>query len=329
MGKEGVSIILCCFNSEERIAETLSYIQKTEATIPWEVILVNNASTDQTSRVALKQWGLDPVVCLDIVNENTPGLSHARLAGVKKAQFKVLAFVDDDNHIPPSYVQKVHEKFGRVDIGVLGVCARPIFEKEPPTWFQKHQHAYATGELYEQEGNVSEIGNVYGAGMCIRKKVFEDLEALNWKPRLTGRIGAVQMGGEDSELCFAAKLLGYKIWYDPKILIGHLMPASRLSEEKLLSMTAGFGYADVFLLPYEVAWRERINASLPGDSSRESVFSNYMGKKWRLLKLWWNRNSMDPLDYKVQRIRAKAFIEALLGNKVTFLEGFKQVERIF
>jgi glycosyltransferase involved in cell wall biosynthesis len=54
----GVSIIICCHNSAKLLPQTLAHLkaQKNEANVAWEVIVVDNASTDETSRVSLSLW---------------------------------------------------------------------------------------------------------------------------------------------------------------------------------------------------------------------------------------------------------------------------------
>lgn len=324
----GVSVVICCFNSAGIIEETLDHLQKQETTEKWEVIIVNNASTDQTARIALKKWGLLPVTNLEIVNEPEPGLAYARKAGIAKAQYDIISFVDDDNFVPSNWVSEIADTFKNQEIGILGVNAVGQFDSAPPEWYDKHKLAFATGQLYENTGDVSEIGGVYGAGMSIRKKIYAELAAKKWKPQLTGRIGNVQMGGEDSEICLAAKLLGYKIHYNKDLVLHHYIKEDRLSEERLINMTIGFGFADLFLLPYEVAYRAKIAKPQKFDEWRQSVFFNYFSKKIRLLQLALNKKNMSALDYKVAKVRIDAFCETLLARKTSFIEAFGNVDRL-
>ncbi|SOE20909.1 Glycosyltransferase involved in cell wall bisynthesis [Spirosomataceae bacterium TFI 002] len=324
----GVSVVICCFNSEGIVEETLDYLQKQETNVNWEVILVNNASTDQTTRVALKKWGLNPITNLEIINETEPGLTYARKAGIAKAQYDIISFVDDDNFVPANWVSEVANVFRNPEVGILGVTAIGHFDGVPPEWYEKHKHAFATGELYDFSGDVSEIGGVYGAGMSIRKKIYAELSAKKWQPLLTGRIGKVQMGGEDSEICLASKLIGYKIYYAKDLVIQHYIKEDRISEERLVNMTIGFGFADLFLLPYEVAHRSKIGKPQQFDGLRQSVFFNYFSKKVRLLQLYFQKGNMTPLDYKIAKVRIDAFCETILARKTSFIEAFANVDRL-
>ncbi len=62
MAKPGVSIIICCYNSERRLPETLAHLftQQVSEDIPWEIIVVNNASSDATSRIAAQAFSRAP-----------------------------------------------------------------------------------------------------------------------------------------------------------------------------------------------------------------------------------------------------------------------------
>ncbi|NJN42415.1 MAG: glycosyltransferase [Flammeovirgaceae bacterium] len=71
--EEGVSVIICCYNSSSRIEKTLEHLfqQKTNSRLHWEIILVDNASTDQTKATAIKRWsnlGRAEVPWLQLIN---------------------------------------------------------------------------------------------------------------------------------------------------------------------------------------------------------------------------------------------------------------------
>ena len=90
--KAGVSVVICCYNSEARIIPTLQHLAKQECPtdLAWEVILVNNNSSDDTVAVAKKYWEADPNnVHLIVVNEERPGLSFAERARNCKGSLRV------------------------------------------------------------------------------------------------------------------------------------------------------------------------------------------------------------------------------------------------
>ncbi len=73
----GVSVIICCYNSSSRLIPTLNHLAKQEITrhIRWEIVVVNNSSTDNTAEVAIETWKQHNVaVPLYIVDEPVSGL---------------------------------------------------------------------------------------------------------------------------------------------------------------------------------------------------------------------------------------------------------------
>src|SRR5262245_41018784 len=109
MKLQGVSVIVCCYNSADRLPETLKHIamQNVPDSILWEVIIVNNNSTDETEKVAISEWSRYHLsVPFKVVNESKPGLNFARKKGVENAGFSLLLFCDDDNWLDEDYLAK-------------------------------------------------------------------------------------------------------------------------------------------------------------------------------------------------------------------------------
>ena len=78
--------------------------------IPWEVIIVDNASTDNTSEVAREYWNdHNSLAHFQIVKEPEPGLSAARLKGFNTAQYEYMVLCDDDNWLAKDFVRSVYE----------------------------------------------------------------------------------------------------------------------------------------------------------------------------------------------------------------------------
>lgn len=78
----GISIVICCYNSAQRLPLTLVHLaaQKVADNFPWEVIVVNNASTDNTEEAAFSSWDRESIE-MRVVYEPQPGLSYARHRG--------------------------------------------------------------------------------------------------------------------------------------------------------------------------------------------------------------------------------------------------------
>ncbi len=250
---DGVSIVICCYNSSKRITATLEHLQRiTTKGIPWEIILVDNRSDDDTREKALSTWNTNPVTPLNIVTEHNRGLINARIKGVQCAAFEIISFIDDDNWIEPQWVDKVFSIMQNdQSLAACGGFSEGVFEKSPPEWFSDFSFYYAVGKQQNESGYVNpEKGYLWGAGLTIRKKAWNNLFENGFNNLLKGRTGKSLTAGEDSEICFALILQGWKLWYDDSLKLKHFIPSSRLSIQYLMKIYEGFGKAEVILSLY-------------------------------------------------------------------------------
>jgi glycosyltransferase involved in cell wall biosynthesis len=251
----GVSIIICCYNSSSRIRTTLEYLlrQKVPSNILWEVIVVNNASTDNTAQIAEEVWKQSEVsVQLYIVDQPTPGLSFAREKGIEEARYEYLLFCDDDNWLDENYVSNVFRVMRDNEvIGALGGLGIPYFETDPPSKILKYSGIYATGPQREGTGEVC-YPHVYGAGCTYRKSAITYLFNNGFKYQLTGRSGDKMVCGEDHELCYALFLSGYEIWASDKLTFHHFIPASRITTDYIKRNIMGIAQSNFILSIYKL-----------------------------------------------------------------------------
>ncbi len=332
--QKGISIIIACYNSAKVIATTLEHLQnqKNYDGIAWEVILVDNNSTDNTSIIAKEYWNKNPVVPLRIINENIVGEANARKAGIKAASYSILSIVDDDNWVNSDWIKKVNAYFENPEIGLIGCAGEGVFEENTPNWFEENQHAFAIGSLYS--GIFSDIthqGLVPGAGLSIRKIIYDKLFSIGWHPLLAGRVGSKQSAGADSEMCLVTRLLGYKIYYSNELKFQHFTAKHRITWERLKNMTEGFGESDVFTLPYIIIFNESIGKSSILNTMRKFWWFNFIGKKLALF-------ISDPIPFKrisefdqknLIRIRNNAFCKTIWKERKKFSQSFSKLENIF
>jgi glycosyltransferase involved in cell wall biosynthesis len=314
---KGVSIIICCYNSASRIIPTLNCLknQQNYEGINWEILLIDNNSTDDTATIAKKTWENHPNnIELRIINEKKIGQAFARNTGIENSKYEIISFIDDDNWVPENWIKVIFEKFEtHTNLGVLGCNIKGNFEKTPPKWLEPLLIAYAIGKLYDAE-NVTKLGPVYGAGMCVRKAALENLKKRGWVPYLSGRSKEVLLGGDDSEICFAIRQIGYEIHYDKNLTLTHFVPANRLEKSYTLKLCEGFGNADMVLLAYKIAYALKTKA--------EANWLLFLKRQWwvqsmiclkRIIfdqKSWPFATSTDPIKVKLD-----AFLRNLWQEK--------------
>nr|WP_319397852.1 glycosyltransferase [uncultured Carboxylicivirga sp.] len=310
---DGISIIVCCYNSALRLPETIKHIafQKVEQQIDWEVIVINNNSSDNTVAIAKKEWGKYQLsVPFSIYDEPNQGLSYARKKGVTKAKYENIIFCDDDNWLEEHYIQNAYELLNKhLNVGAIGGQGEAVSDTVLPEWFSKYENGYAIGKQASHSGIVNKRGYLWGAGIIIRKNILETVMNLEVKSVLTGRKGSILTAGDDSEMCKWALLLGYDLWYDESLKFKHFIPSPRLSSEYRERMWEGFDISNSIISKYDIL--------LKIVSFNKNRISNFIsGLKLNLTK---NKNV------------SKTYIQFLLGPilKVSSTEDYDFIKKTY
>ena len=214
-----------------------------------ELLLVDNASTDNTSSFAATIWDeLRVPFSLRILKENRPGKGFAIETGYDAAKYSYILTVDDDNWLDKQYLSKAVELFTTYpDISVLQGCSEAVFEADPPSWFADPRMAkqLVVGGPIDEPGYFPEGHyHIWGAGLVIHQKSWLELRQRGFS-FLTSKVPG-KAAGEDSELGLGLSLLGQKFYYSPELKFEHFMPASRLTWEKLKQNFDTFGYVSYY-----------------------------------------------------------------------------------
>lgn len=235
MSKPGVSVVICSYNGASRLPETIRHIagQQVPESIPWEFIVIDNASSDNTAAVAQSEWHKYAYACAQpfrIIPEPQPGLSYARARGFTSAQYDYILMCDDDNWLDPHYIATVYEIMTvHPGIGALGGNGSLIFEEDPPAWVRSFS-VYAAGRQGPKSGPVKRC-TIYGAGCVIRKSAYDLLLQSGHRSLLTDRLGKELSSGGDYELCLTLAIAGFVIWYDERLTFNHFITRDRITVE--------------------------------------------------------------------------------------------------
>jgi glycosyltransferase involved in cell wall biosynthesis len=267
----GVSIIVRSSDGGSRLPAVLAHLKTQAPTIvPWEVLLVDNASTDDTARVALSCWGEGPVL-LRVVPAPKLGRPYATERGLKEASYEFVGFVDDDNWVAPDWVQVAYRALASDPfLGAVGSVCDAVFETPEPKWFNEFHSSY--GVLTDSDLNHRNDAWEYlhGAGLCIRKQAWTRLVQGGFRSLATDRIGARSLGSGDTELTLALRLAGWKIRVERRLRLKHFMPAESLCWEYLRRLQRGCAASQALLDAY----------------SAHNLSMRYCLKP-RLGQLWW------------------------------------------
>jgi glycosyltransferase involved in cell wall biosynthesis len=248
---QGFSIIICCHNGASRLSPTLRHLRAQEAgNRQWEVLLVDNASTDGSSELALSLWQNGPAP-LRVVREPKLGLNNARERGLAASRYEFLGFVDDDNWVEADWVSTAYDVLSAdSQLGAVGSICEPVYETPAPKWFQHFQKSFAilTDSDVQQIAQPPDFVN--GAGLCIRRVAWERLIENGFRFQLTDRVGKRLSGGGDIELTLALRLAGWKLHIEQRLRLQHFMPSQRLQWPYLRKLMRNYGASDVLLDAY-------------------------------------------------------------------------------
>src|SRR2546427_9554726 len=106
-----ISVIISTRNRAHYLPEVLRTLAAQDCDAPFEVIVVDNASTDNTTAV-LNEWCRTDAR-FRTAREPLPGLSRGKNAGIRMARAPLLLFTDDDMQVAPRWVQSYHTFFAR------------------------------------------------------------------------------------------------------------------------------------------------------------------------------------------------------------------------
>jgi glycosyltransferase involved in cell wall biosynthesis len=224
----GVSVVICCHNSARLLPPTLEHLkaQQVPCDLRWEVVVVDNASTDDTAGTARACWPSEYPAALRVISEPQLGLAHARERGFREAHYEIVAFVDDDNWVCAGWIAAVSDAItSDPRIGGVGSLIYPQFEREPPPWW----YSIRVG-LYALRFEPAErTGSLIGAGMAIRKAAWTQLIERGFKWRLIDHKGKKLSTCGDTETTCALRLLGWQLRIDDRMRLLHYLPAKRLT----------------------------------------------------------------------------------------------------
>ena len=282
------TIIICTHNGASRLPPTLQALAALSLR-PREIVLVDNASSDDSASVS-QYWAERLGLPLRVVTERRAGLAWARLAGMRAARGSWLCFVDDDNELAVDYLEVATTRaLADPQLGALGGRSRLPADRRPPPWWPAHAASFAVGQPHPRSAVLEPGMSLWGAGLCLRRAAADQLLHARWTPQLTGRLGARALSGDDSELCLAVQLLGWKLAYEHDLCLTHAIDPRRMQTDTLTRMHAAWGATQPVLRIYD--------RQLHGQRSSAAIYAylwtRCLAWSWMALALWlrlkWGR----------------------------------------
>jgi glycosyltransferase involved in cell wall biosynthesis len=330
----GISIVVCCYNSASRIESTLQSLfhQNFDKLPGYEIIIVDNASTDNTSAVC-SQLHSTSFYSGDftIIEERKAGLSFARLAGLFNAKYDWILFCDDDNHLFPDYLQRVFEIIHEVsDVGAIGGCGIPKFEGMKPDWFDYYSYSFAVGQQADHSGTlVKQPSELYGAGSIFKKQLLLNYFQRGFESVMSDRMKGKLVSGGDVEWCYLIQLSGHKLYYSSKLKFYHWMPISRMEWRYYLKLKGGISSGAGQLLSYQPFFKY----SNPATKDFFTIYIKEFSKALLLFTIFKIRRAINSNHYSIREsdlgnVVLSEKVASLVKNIFISYQHFKQLKRL-
>ena len=300
------TVAIPTYNGQDRLPDVLERLRSQTNTeqIVWEVLVIDNNSSDNTAKVVREyqsHWPSD--YPLRYCFEPQQGLAFSRQRAVQEARGKLIGFLDDDN-LPTSTWVSAAYTFGENHPKVGGYGSRIYGDLQgtPPKNFEKIACLLAIADrgsnplYYEPQKKLLPPG----AGLVVRRQVW--LESVPKNFILHGRIGDNMLAGEDLEALLHIQQAGWEIWYNPEMCIYHRIPYWRLEKDYLIKLCRGIGLS-----------RHRTRMLSVKPWQRPLVFFMYMFNDLRKILFHLIKYKFSLKDDIVAACQMELFINSLIS----------------
>jgi len=293
-----LSVIICTYNRDKHIKRALeSLIRQDFDKNAYEIIVVDNNSTDHTSDIIHTFKANHADYNITLSKETRQGLSYARNKGLALAKGTYISYIDDDGIAREDYIKQIKrytEQFP--DDVAFGGKVLPKYEKEQePDWMSSYIERIIS--IVDLGNQVKVLKKTYpvGCNMIFKKLVFDEIGGFNT---------ALKLRSDDKYIFLKIREAGHRVLYLPEVVVWHFIDHFRNSLDYVKKVSRLNGEA------------ERIRIQTLQKKRRKTYLlrlTDYLFKIVAALLLWF------IYTLKGQRIKGKAlFLSMWLSLKGFF-----------
>ena len=223
-GGYDVSVVVSTHNRSRDLAAALEALLHQEGGVPYEVLVVDNNSSDDT-RIVVERAAAASCVPLTYLFEPRLGVSYGRNTGVGHAKAPIIAFTDDDCRPASDWVAAISRVFERnPDIDCIGGRVSPIWPETIPSWFTSRQGSplalceHGDTPYRVDAGNAATC--LITANLACRRTAFDK----------AGLFSPDYPRGQDREIQLRMWRAGCRGLYDPSVTVAVPIPPERLTK---------------------------------------------------------------------------------------------------
>lgn len=287
-----LSVAICTYNREKYLPKLfVSIVEQSLSTDKFEVLIVDNNSTDSTADLCADFHMMHPYVHYTYVREENQGLSFARNRAIQEASGPIIVFLDDDAYPDPDYFEGLLKVFHtQPDAVAVGGKILLDYESVIPNWENKYLNSLMG---FYDPGNTPYFyqTNDYprGSNMAFRSQIFNAVGGFDTK---LGRTGRNLIGGEEKDMFYRIyRNKKHRVYYDPSLVVYHSVPPERTTKDFIQRQA------------YQTGVSERLRSKTEGKLG--------LLKRYGIEFLKWVASSILWLRYLLSGQRAK-------GNMIIF-----------
>ena len=241
-----ISIVICSYNRAHNLPECFEHLLKLEGmdAVQWEIILVDNNSTDDTQSVSLRY---DESSSLNIryIFEGQQGLSFARNKGIETATGKYVVFIDDDIRVTPKWLRTIYDTFEAFGCDAVGGRIHIESPQSLPVWISPDMYGFLGhqdfGDKAHQMDGHTEFP--FGGNMAVNRTVFSSIGTFNTQlgRRGEGSKSDELFKGEETDFFHRLADSGGVFRYHPDILVLHKILPYQLEKGFFLTLHKNAG----------------------------------------------------------------------------------------
>jgi len=229
-----ISVVICTYNRSHNLKGVLKSLseQIMPKELQWEIIIVDNNSTDETKSV-VEGFKAFSGLRINYFFEPKQGKSYALNTGIQKAQGDIIAFTDDDIMVPTNWVEAIYSSFKKYCCD--GLCGR-IHIKLPqriPPWLTKELWGFLGYLNYGDEPFFITEEAIFGGNVVYTRAVIERTGMFDVN---RGRSADKLLGGEDVEYGERVVRQGNRVLYQPDLQVYHVIPSSKIRRRYFLKL---------------------------------------------------------------------------------------------
>lgn len=245
-----ISIIICSYNRCQNLPECFTCLEKQILTAPlkWEIVLIDNNSSDDTKLVT-ETFNHNSELDIHYVFESRQGVSAARNKGIDQSRGTYLISIDDDIRVTENWLQSIVSTFKQYDCDAVGGRIHIESQNSLPDWITKDMYGFLGhqdfGTNSHKMDGIKEFP--FGGNMAIHKRVINLIGKFNVD---MGRKGAglskeELFKGEETDFFHRLAAKGGSFYYHPEALVYHKILPHQLKKSFFLTLhnNAGILYA--------------------------------------------------------------------------------------